>query len=442
MNKTSISGWQDVLSFTFKQTMKSKAFLVSFVIFVLLASASMPIVTYITADKTEDPNAPINIQKVYINNEATLPDLNFDTISDESAFSQVTFETMAEDFDTVSNRIEAEENTSIILTVSISNGYYALDFVKASNGPVGNNEMTRLGNAILEQFNLYKLNSLGITDEQSAMLNATIDTKVSMIDVSGEVIEKEDTTISFAEYWFIYGIWFIVLMVNSIASAQIASSIVTEKSTKVMEYLLTSVKPLALIVGKIIAMLAAVLIEMATLVIMVFVSNKVSGAVIAGNGEDVISKYLPSNIFSNLNIANVIFCILFVLLGLIFYATLAGLAGSTVSRMEELQEGLTLFTMTNLVGAYIAMGAANVLMASGTNAFATFAFLFPLSSPFLVPGAILVGKISLPLAAASFALLIVFNILLFMFVAKVFETLILHNGNKIKVKELIKLSKI
>jgi ABC-2 type transport system permease protein len=67
--------------------------------------------------------------------------------------------------------------------------------------------------------------------------------------------------------------------------------------------------------------------------------------------------------------------------------------------------------------------------------------LFPLSSPFLLPGSILVGKVGAPLIAASILLLAVSIFLLFQFVAKVFETLILHNGNKIKIKELIKISK-
>jgi ABC-2 type transport system permease protein len=129
------------------------------------------------------------------------------------------------------------------------------------------------------------------------------------------------------------------------------------------------------------------------------------------------------------------------LLGFIFYATLAGLAGATVSKIEELQEGLTLFTLTSLVGVYIGLGAANVLMGPGENAYTNFALLFPLSSPFILPGAILVGKVSYLMIAIALVLQIIFIMLLFKFVAKVFETLILHNGNTIKLKELIKLSK-
>jgi ABC-2 type transport system permease protein len=441
MKRSSIAGWKDVFSFTFKQTMKSKAFIISYVILVLLVAVSMPVISLITASGKEDPNAPSPVKKVYVENKTSLPNMDFSGTLKEKALSGITFEMMKGDYDTVSDRIEKSEKDSVILTISERNGMYSLAFVKASKGPVKESHMTTLGNALAEQFEAFKINALGITDDQAAMLHATVDTKVSMLDVNGAPVVKKDTKISGSEYGFIYGLLFVVLMVNSIASGQIATSIVTEKSTKVIEYLLTSVKPLALMVGKVIAMLTTVIIQMVSLVVVLFVSNQVSAMIVPDNGGDVISTYLPSNIFENLNILNIIFCLILILLGLIFYATLAGLAGATVSRLEEIQEGLTLFTFTNLIGAYIGIAAANVLMGAGDNGFVTFAFLFPLSSPFVLPGAILIGKASIPMIAAAIVLQFLFAVLLFKFVAKVFETLILHSGNTIKIKEVIKIFK-
>ncbi|MDP4089650.1 MAG: ABC transporter permease, partial [Bacillota bacterium] len=175
--------------------------------------------------------------------------------------------------------------------------------------------------------------------------------------------------------------------------------------------------------------------------VVLFASNKLSAALSSSNGESVLSQYLPKDIFQNLNILNIIFCLILIVLGMVFYAALAGLAGATVSKIEELNEGLMLFTITNLIGVYIGLAAAIILMKSGVNGFVTFSFLFPLSSPFLLPGAILIGKVSLPMAALAMLFEVIFIILLFRFVAKIYETLILHNGNKIKVKDLIKISR-
>ena len=441
MNRSMISGWRDVLSFTLIQTLKSKSFIVSYLILLILVTATIPVIGYFSKSGEKDPNAASPIKKVYVSNETTLPDMDFSKLKEETPFKNIAFETLTEDSKATSDRIEAEENTSVLLTISVANGQYSLSLVKSSKGPVGDSDLTQLGDAISKQFESYKINALGISEAQLAMLNATVDTSVSLLDAGGNTVVKETDSITLNEYWLVYGVCFILFMINAMAGAQIATSIVTEKSTRVMEYLLTSVKPLALIIGKIIAMLTAVLMQMISLVIMVFLSNVATSAFILGNGDNVLSKYLSSNIFANLNIGNILLCLLLILLGLIFYATLAGLAGATVSRMEELQEGLTLFTFTNIIGLYIAMAASATLMGDSSNGFAIFAYLFPISSPFLLPGAILIGKISLPLAAASIALLIVSNLLLCRFVAKIFESLILHNGNRIKIKELFKFAK-
>lgn len=441
MIKSNITGWKDVFTFTLVQTLKNKAFIISYVILLTLAMVSMPLINMLTSGGIEDAMTALPVKKVYVNNESSLPDMDFSELLKDEMLSHISFELMLEEYEVTADRIEETENEAVILTISENEGMYSLNFVKASKGPIKEINMHILSNAMNQEFEKNRFNILSITEEQIAMLKAEVATKVTMTNVDGAPIMKEDTSITLSEYWVIYGILFVVLMVNVMASTQIATSIVTEKSTRVMEYLLTSVKPLALMVGKIIAMLSAVLLQMTSMVVILFASNKISTYLSSSDRESVLSQYLPNNIFENLTIINIVLCIILVFLGMLFYATLAGLAGATVSRIEEMGEGLTLFTITNLVGSYIGIGAASVLMGSGINGYVIFSYLFPLSSPFVLPGAILVGKASMPIIAAAIVLQILFIMLLFRFVAKVYETLILHNGNKIKLKELFKLSK-
>jgi ABC-2 type transport system permease protein len=440
MKKSNLAGWKDVFSFTLVQTMKSKAFLISFIILITLSLLSMPLVSKIFYKGNEDVNAPSPIEKVYVYNSTSLQDIDFSKLLTEEKMSHILFETTSEDYDTLSKKVE-EETASVILTISEDADMFSLHFLKASKGPVKDTHIQALGSALAKQFQLLRIKTLGITEEQNAMLNARIKTSISAADANGKVVLKEDTSISMTEYWFIYGILFFVLMANMLSSTQIASSIVTEKSTRVVEYLLITVKPLALMIGKIMAMLFATLFQMVSMVVALFISNRITSSILPGNSSGVLEQFLPKDIFQNINIVNIFLCFVLVMLGMIFYATLAGIAGATVSRMEELNEGLTLFTMTNLVGVYIGLGATGTLVGTGLNPFVVFAFLFPLSSPFILPGAILIGKATLPLIGIAIVLELVFILLLFHFVAKVYETLILHNGNKIKLKELIRLSK-
>ena len=440
MNKGNLKGWKDVFSFTFIQTLKNKAFIITNIVLLILILVSTPVISMITG-KSQGADVLSPVAKVYVNNATALMDIDFQGLREQEELSHIAFEALKEDYDVVAKRIDEKEKNSVILTLAENEGRYSLIFAKAAKGPIKESSLRPLSNAAAEQFEAFKVNRLGISDAQLALIQADVRTNVSMADVHGTEIIKEDTSISHSEYWFIYGLLFVLMMVNILSSTQIAYSIVTEKSSRVVEYLLTSVKPLAIMVGKIIAMLSAVLLQVISMLSMVLVSNKISAVLFPSAGGSMISQFLPKDLLQNLNIVNIGLGLLLFFIGMIFYAGLAGLTGATVSKLEEINEGLTLFTLTNLVGVYMGIGAAVVLMTKGVNSYVIFSFLFPLSSPFLLPGAILVGKASLPIAAAAIALQLLTVVLLFRFIAKVYETLILHNGSTIKFKQLIKISK-
>mgnify|MGYP000852640253 CR=1 FL=1 len=441
MNKNDLSGWKNVFTFTLVQTLKNKAYIITYIILIILALISIHVINMISSPDNTDMDEPIEINKVYVNNQTQLTGLDFNEIIDDERLSHIVFETLNEDYDALADRIENSEKDSAILNITHDEGMFRLEFLVSSGKKLSNEEWFQLSGTIADEFESFKNNPLGITEEQLRAVNSEIATEISVYDSEGNKVIEKDTSITYSEYWFIYGILFTVMMVNIMASTQIATSIVTEKSSRVIEFLLISIKPLALMIGKILAMLTAVLVQVVSLIIVVFLSNKLSSAFSSGNSGAGLSQLLPADIFNNLNPINILFCLLVVVLGMTFYAALAGLTGATVSRLEEMNEGLTLFTFVNMAGAYIGIGAANVLTGPGVNGYVIFSMLFPLSSPFLLPGAILTGKAGPLLIAGAVVLQLIFIMLLFRFVARVYEAVILHNGSRIKFNELFKLYK-
>ena len=134
------------------------------------------------------------------------------------------------------------------------------------DGPIKRAHLQRLGDALLAHFTNVRMEYLGISYEQLKLLQTPVVTKVTSTDLAGEELTDESSAISFSEYWFVYGILFFVLMATVLTGTQVATSIVTEKSNRVVEYLLISVKPLALMIGKVLAMMTAALIQMISMV--------------------------------------------------------------------------------------------------------------------------------------------------------------------------------
>lgn len=439
MEKNKLTGFKYVFSFTFSQTLKTKAYSVTLAILLILSLVSMPLITFFTSKGEE--SGVSKITKAYIDNQSTLLNLDFSEIIKQPDFSQVELIETTESYEAITARIEEKEETAVLLTIKEEMGIYSLHFIKGSNSAVKNADLSRFSEAVKACFDINKMKLSGMNQEQIDLITAKIESRVFLTDSSGTEIIKEDTSITSSEYWFIYIIFFVVLMVNTLASSQVATSIVSDKSSKVVEYLLTSIKPLAIIVGKVFAMLLAVILQFLSIIVGMFVSTKISGILFPEVTENPLSGLISADILNSINPINLFFCFIMIALGLIFYATLAGLAGTTVSRIEEINEGLTLYTIVTMIGAYLGIGAAATLMGAGQNGYVTFTFLFPLSSPYILPGAILAGKVTLPFILGAVALELIAVIILFLFVARVYEILILHSGNPVKIKELIKLSK-
>lgn len=438
MKKNSCRGWKDVFSFTLTQTLKSKPYLIAMFLMFVFSLLSMPLLSLITKNPVAEGDVKSSITKAYLSNQTTYAEL---AVHDELAtgYEGIVIEPLTESEEIVTKRLAEEEFSAVLICITENEMQANIRLLKSSEGPVKNYELQTLGESVQRAYQKARMTALGVTEEQLAYLSVQVLPSAGVIDTKqAEVVE--DTSITSGEYWFIYGLMFVIVMVSILSSTQVASSVVVEKSSRVLEYILISVRPLAIIVGKVLAMLAATLLQMLMLILGLVISNKISVG-IAGEENTVLSQYLSPEILSNLKPGNVIIGLVVAGIGMVLYATLAGLCGATVSRMEEVNECLTVLTMATLVGFYIGITAAGVMMSSGATTFSTFALLFPLSSAFLLPGALLVGRVDLWILLLSILILIISVMVMFAFVAKVYESLILYNGKRIRMKELLTIFK-
>ncbi len=67
--KNKLTGWKDIFRFTLIQTLKSKAFIVSFVILIVLALAASPVINMINK---EGENNSYTINKLYVSEQVYL----------------------------------------------------------------------------------------------------------------------------------------------------------------------------------------------------------------------------------------------------------------------------------------------------------------------------------------------------------------------------------
>ena len=402
----------------------------------------MPTGGWITSD-TNKENTNSKIAKVLVVDESGLAGIMYEDIKEER-YKNTTFVYKDETLSELENQLAQEDKETIIMHISQEEGFYQFHFVKPQKGKVSESEIHTFADDIIEYFEQAKLNSLDISKEQDEKLNEPIRTKVQVYTGGLEEVE-EGFGITMSEYNIIIGILVIIIMLFSYGGEGIASSIVTEKSTKVVEILLIKIESMALIVGKVFAMLTVTLLQLLLIITSLIFSSIIYRTFFVADGSflpSVIANVLEPSLFENVTIINIILALIFYVAGFIFYGFFAGLAGATVSKIEELSEGILLFTFLLLIGSYIGLAVPIMnLSQMQSQVYANFAFLFPLSSMFITPIYLMFGKVSQGIALLAIGILIVSIIILVGFTGKVYQTLILHQGNKVKIKDLIFISR-
>lgn len=452
MKKSDYIGWKDVFRFSLEQGIKQKAYYGFLIVICLIIIFSMPISSMIKGNG-EDEVYTSKVTKLTIYDETGLM-IDYADALQEDAYAGVQIVTdSAQSYDAhVKSLEESEDSTELVAKIAFDEmGLFNLTFVKAASSALTEEDCNSLAGAFVAYFDDARITAIDVTAEQMEFINQPVNTKVEFISETGEVIPQEEQKegITMDEYMMLLIGIMIVTIVISLSGSSIATSIMTEKTTRVVEYLMINVRPMALIVGKIFASLLMVLIQIAAMGISYGISVALDTVLFGSKAADVqnmvegveVSTVGFWDMLLNIQLSDVLVAVVVILAGIMFYSILAGLAGASVSKMEEMAEGMKIFQMTMVVGSYMGIALCIVLM-NGENAlFTNICCLVPVSAPFVVPACLILNKISLTIGLISLALLLVFTILLFSFTAKVYESMIFYNGSVMKLKDIIKVAK-
>ena len=441
MKSSELRGTGEVFRFTLIQTLKSKAFIISVVFMLVMALFSSPVIQLIYGGDSDKKIEHSKIKKAYICNE--LPFLQDGTEItkdiDDEAYADVKFVVSSEDVKALSDKLEEEgaQCESIIVHPYVSEvGGVTVELIRVSGGAVKADDCKELSAILCKNLDKYKEQMSGLPAEQLELLHYEYTIEMNYITPDGTLTDDKDKGIGGGQFGGVYAILIIVSMLCIIASSQVATAVVTDKSSRVVELLLTSVRPMALLLGKIFAMLVATIGQIVLMLIAMVISNKITGRLF-GVTKTAATTLIPKGVLSNLTVTNAVIAIVLIALGLLFYAIFAGVCGAMVSKMEELQEALKYFTFLSLIGMYGAIAAIISMQSSSQNIFVKVCEVFPLTSPMITPGARIIGVTPISYALIAIVILLILDFVMLTLAARVYEGLITNMGNPMKLKEVV-----
>jgi ABC-2 type transport system permease protein len=145
-------------------------------------------------------------------------------------------------------------------------------------------------------------------------------------------------------YVLLFVIYFAVIMYANMIAMEVA----TEKSSRVMEILISSVSPIKQMFAKILGIGLLSLTQLAVLLSVGYFSVK-------RNLSSMEGGFFEAFGFGNIPLSTIAYAVIFFILGYFLYATLAAFLGSLVSRIEDVQQMITPMTLLVVAGFMIAM---------------------------------------------------------------------------------------
>ena len=280
-------------------------------------------------------------------------------------------------------------------------------------------------------WNEVKNQKLGIDVEKSNILT---NSRISLLatNIKDEAADaKTAESIAFTCGLLIY-------LILLIYGSQVMMGVMEEKTNRIAEVIVSSVKPFQMMLGKILGIGMVALTQFFLWIAFVFIVYNIGKASGSGGMANAMVGNMQA-MFSSVNVPLILFCFGFYFLaGFFFYASLYGAIGSAVN--EDMREAQSLsFPITMLVVLSIAIMTSTI--ANPTSPIAVWASIIPFSSPIVMMARIPFGvpnTVPWWQLGLSMASLIIGFIITVWFAGKIYRTGILMYGKKPSWKEMLR----
>ena len=401
-----LSGTGQVYRFTLSQLLKSRANRVTLIIMVLLAAVSMPL-TALLGGETPETSDTAGLASVRVDNRTDLAlDFSGDAYWADTDFSA-----------------DAGEPDAVVTVTGDETGYQVA-VVGSESADAG--ELSQLAETARQAVRDACLRAAGLSSRQLEALTAS----------TGEADSHEEG------FWVQYGYSILAMILCLMSASYVIRAVVEEKDSRLVELLLVSVKPMALLAGKILAVMAFTFGWLLAMLAGLGVSCGLTAGLL---GPGVLQKQLSGllaavpRVQEDLWQAAGVLLVLLVSLGLgyLTMSLIGGVAGACCSGMEEAGEATGPVMLLTMAG-YL---ASCVVGAVPSGPVAVFSTLCPIVSIFCAPVQFAGGNVSIWLVLASWVIQAAVIWGLLTLASRVYAGLIVHRGSRVKLRELMSMAK-
>ncbi len=449
-----LTGIGKVYRFTLAQMLKGKANIITLFIFFLITAASIPVMTLMMGGKNEassDGAEALEIAKVYVRNDTgyelaleSIPDM--DEVFADTEFIDIGIADIKDkdiDIDTKQPSdgasLAAEEWTEetyeshitaadayIHLQKDVEKGCFMVGAYTLEEKEFPDGDLDSCVSTLSSLLDTARYAQQDAEPEQIATLTSPYETSVQSVE---EYLEGEEDR--FDTRFGVQMIYSVVLLILcTFASSFIIQKVIEEKASKLVELLMVSVSPLAMLVGKILAVMTYVFGLIVSLAAVAGISYVITGQF--ADTSVLQQQAGASGIFSDIlqvSPGTVLVLVISLLLGYLQVSLISGLIGTGCSSMEDV-ESANLVVVLMVMAGYL---AATLTVGIGSNPVLTYLVtLCPVASMFCAPVRFVLGDIGIGMLAVSWLIQTVIILLLAYVCARIYRALMMYRGSRMK----------
>ena len=398
-----------VTEFTMKEMLRRKSFIIStlIILVIIIVGINIPNILKLFTDSSETG------ERLLIVDSSNVFEGNLSSLEQMNTGYEVQISNKNISFDDIKSKIENKEIDDAIIVEQTDDNIKIRYIVESTTMMAGVPE--NVISAINTIYSNMQINKLQLTPEQIASITPNFE--YSLEQTEEQEVQGNVLAIMLLSIVLFYAIYF--------CAYQVSSSITTEKTSKIMETLVTSTSPKTIVLGKTVGIGIVGLLQVCLLVAVALIT--------------AYTCLEPGTLDSILDMSNftpylAIITIIYFILGYVAYALMYALTGSTVSKPEDIQSANGPVAIIAVIGFYLSY----FTMMNPTSDLNVFASMLPISSPFCMPFRIMMGLASTTDVVISILILLVTIFIIAKVAIKIYSNAILNYGTKMSFADLIK----
>ena len=400
-----------VTEFTIKEMIKRKSFIISTLVLLIIIATAFNIPNIMKMLGKNDFNEEILVidpENLFEGNVEVLNQMNM------GYNFEITTENL--NYDQLKQKIENDKDECIKFTKNEETikMEYIVESATMNFGTVPQ-ELVSIFTNLYSKIQISKLN---ITPEELATIEPKFD--VVLVETDENAAKGNVIIMMIISLVLFYAVFF--------CAQQVSVAITTEKTSKIIETLVTSTDSKTIVLGKTLGIGIVGLVQVILMITVAIISAKFC-----------IDPELLNTIFdvSSITPKLLILTLVYFCFGYALYSLFFALTGATVSKPEDVQSANGPVSFIAVIGFYLAYFS----MMNPSSELNKVAGIVPISSPFCMPLRIMMGTATTSEILISIAVLVVSTILVAMIAIKVYSSTILNTGAKLSLRDAIKMAK-